>query len=350
MAGKDDAEEATLEPSPQKLRQLREKGQIPRSQEMTGAITLLAVLFYVLATHQSMIDTFAIAFRDLPVFEPVSFEERAIQASRMMLNLTAQLILPVMAIAIFSAIAASLLDAGGFLFSFQSLTPNFAKFNPVEGLKNIFTIKSVIELVKSAVKMVVFFACLTLIVRMFINDTMWAPTCGMQCILEVGSMIVLYIIIVSTFLLIIFAAIDFVITRWLFTRDNKMTLTEMKREMKESFGDPHVRGERDQIRKEMAEKAGLVGPNAANLWIAGPDGMIGITYKPEESGVPIVAAKGVGENFPLFRERAMEKGVAIAEDPALFATLIKSAKIGQPIPRESFTDVAQALVRAGFSG
>jgi type III secretion protein U len=350
MAGKDDAEEATLEPSAQRLRQLRDKGQVPRSQEMTGAITLLAVLFYVIATHQMMIDSFAIAFRDAPFFEPVPFEERAIQTGRMMLRLTAQLILPVMAIAIFSAIAATILDVGGFMFSMQSLAPNFAKFNPVTGLSNIFTMKSLIDLVKSAVKIVVFFACLNLIVRRFINDAFWAPTCGMQCILDVGATMVLYIIIVSTFLLILFASIDFVITRWLFTRDNKMTLTEMKREMKESFGDPHVRGERDQIRKEMAEKAGLVGPNAANLWIAGPDGMIGITYKPEESGVPIVAAKGVGENFPLFRERAMEKGVAIAEDPALFAALIKSAKIGQPIPRETFTDVAQALVRAGFSG
>jgi type III secretion protein U len=350
MAGKDDAEEATLEPTPQKLRQLREKGQIPRSQEMTGAITLLAVLFYVVAMHQSMIDTFAIAFRDAPFFGPAPFEERVVQAGRMMLRLTAQLILPVMAIAIISAIVATLLDVGGFLFSFQSLTPNFAKFNPVEGLKNIFKMKSLIELVKSAIKMVVFFACLTIIVRMFINDAMWAPTCGMECILHVGQTVVVYIIVISTFLLIIFAAIDFVITRWLFTRDNKMTLTEMKREMKESFGDPHVLGERYQIRKEMAETAGLVGPNAANLWIAGPDGMIGIAYKPEQSGVPIVAAKGVGENFPIFREKARENGVAIAEEPALFETLLKSAKIGQPIPRETFTEIAQCLVRAGFSG
>jgi type III secretion protein U len=350
MAGKDDAEEATLEPSQQKLRQLRDKGQIPRSQELTGAIPLLAVLFYIIVTHQTMIDSFAIAFRDAPFFGPAPFEERAVQAGRMMLRLTAQLLLPVVAIAIGTAIAVNMLDVGGFLFSMESLSPNFAKFNPVEGMKNIFKVKSLIDLVKSAFKMIVFFVCLVIIVRRFINDALWAPTCGMQCILDVGATVVLYIIIISTFLIILFAAIDFVVTRWLFKRDNMMTLTEMKREMKESFGDPHVRGERDQIRKEMAETAGLVGPNAANLWIAGPDGMIGIAYKPEESGVPIVAAKGVGENFPLFRERARENGATVTEDPTLFATLLKSAKIGQPIPRETFTEVAQALVRAGFSG
>lgn len=350
MAGKDDAEEATFEPTEQRLRQLREKGQVPRSQEVTGAISLIAVLFYVIATHQMIIDSFAIAFKDAPFFEPAPFEERVIQAGRMMLLLTAQLLLPVIAIAIVAAIAATLLDLGGFLFTFESMAPNFEKFNPVEGIKNMFTLRSLIDLVKSAVKIVIFFACLTIIVRRFINDTLWAPTCGMQCILDVGATTILYIIVVSTVLLIIFAAIDYVTTRWLFTRDNKMTLTEMKRELKESFGDPHVRGERDQVRREIAETAGLVGPNAANLWISGPDGMIGITYKPEESGIPVVAAKGIGKNFPLFRAQALEKGVAIAQEPELFARLLAAGKIGQPIPRETFTDVAQCLVRAGFSG
>ncbi len=350
MAGKDDAEEATFQPSAQRLRQLREQGQVPRSQELTGAFTLICVLAYVIATHQSLIDSFAIAFREMPIFGPAPFEERAIQAVRMTVRLTAELVLPVIAIAIVSALAGTLIDVGGFLFSMQSLTPNFERFNPAQGVQNIFNLRSFIDLIKSAIKIVVFFACLTLIIRWFINDTFWAPTCGMGCVLQVGWTIVFYIIVVSTFLLILFAAIDFVTSRWLFARDNMMTLTEMKREMKESFGDPHVRGERDQIRREMAETAGLVGPNAANLWIAGADGMIGIAYKPEQSGVPIVAAKGIGDNFPIFRQRAMENGVAIARDPALFAALLKSGKIGQPIPRETFTEVAQALVRAGFSG
>lgn len=350
MAGKDDSEEANFEPTPQKLRQLRDQGQIPRSQEMTGAFTLLCVLGYVVVTHQSLIDGFTIAFADNPVFSPQPFEERMIRATRMMGVLAAQLVLPVMGVAIVAAIAAALLDIGGFMFSAQSLAPNFSKFNPVEGFKNMFKLRSLIDLIKSAVKIVVFFACLTLIVRAFVNDAFWAPTCGIGCIFQVGQTVILYIILISAFLLVLFAAIDFVISRALFTRDNKMTLTEMKREMKEAFGDPHVRGQRDQIRKEMAETAGLVGPNAANLWIAGPEGMVGITYKPEQSGVPIFAAKGIGANAGTFRARAMENGVAIAENPTLFEALLRSGRVGQPIPRETFNEVAQALVRAGFSG
>lgn len=350
MAGKDDAEEANFEPTPQRLRQLRDQGQIPRSQELTGAFTLLCVLSYVLVMHQSMIDAFTVAFAENPVFTARPFEERVIDAARLMGALTAQILLPVVGIAIVAALAATLLDVGGFIFSLQSLAPNFAKFNPVEGFKNMFQLRSLIDLVKSALKIVVFFACLTVIVRAFVNDAFWAPTCGIGCIFQVGETVLLYIIVVSAFLLVIFAAIDFVISRALFTRDNKMTLTEMKREMKEAFGDPHVRGQRDQIRKEMAETAGLVGPNAANLWIAGPEGMVGVTYKPEQSGVPIFAAKGLGENAAAFRARALENGVAIAENPSLFEALLRGGRVGQPIPRDTFNDVAQALVRAGFSG
>ncbi len=350
MSGKDDSEEATLEPSSQKLKQLRDQGQVPRSQEVTGAVTLIAVLFYVLATYQSTIDSLAIAFVDNPAFLAAPFEERVYQGARMSVRLLFELALPVMAIAILSALIATMLDVGGFLFSLQVLTPNFAKFNPMEGLKNIFKVKSLIDLFKSAVKIVIFFICLVVILRSYINDVVWAPTCGMGCIFDVGSTIIFYIILISTFLVVLFAAIDFVISRVLFIRDNKMTQTEMKREMKEAFGDPHVRGERNRIRREMADTAGLVGPKAANLWIAGPGGMIGIAYKPEQSGVPMIATKALADNEARAREVARENGAAIENNPELFKVLITGGKIGQPIPRESFTEVAQALVRAGFSG
>jgi type III secretion protein U len=136
----------------------------------------------------------------------------------------------------------------------------------------------------------------------------------------------------------------------MFTRDNRMTLTERKREMKESYGDPHVQSERRAERKRLAETAGLTGPNAANLWITGPTGAVGITYKPERSGVPIVAVKADAATAREFLAAAAANGKAIMENPDLFAALAKEGKAGQPIPRSTFTPVAQALVKAGFTG
>ncbi|MGP9822696.1 EscU/YscU/HrcU family type III secretion system export apparatus switch protein [Salinarimonas sp. NSM] len=351
MAGNnDDAEEATFDPTPQRLRQLREQGQVPRSQEVVDAITLLAVLAWVVFQREAYIEGFSIALRDLPIFAPIPFEERVAQSIGVLAELTLRLVVPPMLIAIVAAVGATMLDVGGFVFSLQSLTPNFSRFNPMEGLKTVFSLRSLIELIKSAIKAGIFFACVILVVRGYVNDMVWAPTCGLGCLIDVSATTILWILVIGCFLVILFAAIDYAIQRWLFTRDNRMTLTEVKREMRENYGDPHVRGERNAERKRIAQTAGLTGPNAANLWIAGPDGAIGITYKPERSGVPVVAAKAAGEAARGFLARAREAGIAVTEAPDVFGTLVAQGKVGQAIPRETFQRVAQLLVRAGFSG
>lgn len=351
MAGNnDDAEEATFDPTPQRLRQLREQGQIPRSQEVVDAITLIAVLGWVIVMRDTYIEGFSAALRDVPVFAPIPFEEKVAQAIGILTELTLTLVVPPVAIAIVAAIAATMLDVGGFVFSLQRLVPNFTQFNPITGLTNIFSLRSLIELIKSTIKVVVFFACLYLVLRGYIDDMLWAPTCGFGCLMDVSSATIVWIIVIGAFLLVLFAAIDYVIQRWLFTRDNRMTLTEVKREMKENFGDPHVRGERNAERKRIAQSAGLTGPKAANFWVVGPGGAVGITYKPQQSGVPVVAAKAVGETARAFLAQARENAVASAEIPDLYETLAREGRVGQAIPRKTFQRVAQALVRAGFSG
>lgn len=350
MAGKDDTEEATFDPTPQRLDQLRDQGQVPRSQEVADAITLIAVLAYVVVMRDAYVESFSIALRDMPIFAPLPFEERVGQTVGVLFELSIQLIVPPMAIAIFAAIAATMIDVGGFLFSMERLAPNFAKFNPIEGIKNLFSVRSFVGLLKSTAKVIVFFGCLLVVLRGYINDMLWAPTCGLACIIDVGTITILWIIVIGCFLLVLFAAIDYVVQRWLFTRDNRMTLTEVKREMKESFGDPHVRGERKAERKRLADAAGLTGPNATDLWIAGPDGAVGIAYKPEQSGVPVVAAKALGTAAEAYLEAAREKEKAVTQNPDLYALLAESGRVGQAIPRDTFQRVAQELVRAGFSG
>ena len=329
---------------------MREQGQIPRSREITSAFVLLAVLAYVFLNLDMILDSFEIAFIENPVFDPTPFADRMSRAVSMMTNLILWMVLPVIGIAITASLVATMIDSGGFLFTMQSLAPNFGKFNPAEGITNIFSLKSIVDLLKSTAKSVIFIILIYFVFRIYINDIIWSPTCGMGCVFDVGSQVMLVIVLLAVFMIIIFAAIDFVVSRILFMRDNMMTQTEMKREMKESFGDPHVRGERKRVQKEMSDTAGLVGPKAANLWVAGPGGVMGVAYKPEQSGVPIVAAKGLADNEARMRETAAETGAAVIDDPELFAMLAENGKIGKPIPRDSFTRAAQVLVRAGFSG
>jgi type III secretion protein U len=350
MAKKDDAEEATFDPSQKRLTQLRRDGQVPRSQEFTGAVTLIALLLYLLVSYPSILDLFRIAFRDMPIYDPLPFWERVTQSARLVTDITMRLILPVIGIAVLSSLLASILDTKGFVFTLKPLTPNVAKFNPMEGLGNLFTLKNFLELIKSLIKIAILFIVIYFLMKRYLNDIFWAPTCGLNCVIFVLLKLTGWIVAIGVALLIIAAAVDLLVSRWLFTRDNRMTLTEMKRENKEDQGSPEIRGARNQERRRLAQSAGLTGPQTANLFLLSPNGVVGITYKPDISGVPIVALKGRDAQVPDFLDIARQRGVGIIENIELTDTLLGLGRVGEPIPRDTFTAVARALVQAGFRG
>jgi type III secretion protein U len=168
--------------------------------------------------------------------------------------------------------------------------------------------------------------------------------------MAVGWKVVSNILAVGVALMLVFAGLDFFLSRWLFTRDHMMSLTEMKKENKEDSGDPHIRSARNQERKKAAESAGLTGTNAMGIVFAGPGIAVGVTYKPERSGVPLIAVKrGDQAAVAELLKIAREKGVPIVEDPATTAALVKG-RVGDAIPRDTFTPVAQALVKNGVTG
>lgn len=346
----DDGEDKPFKPSQKRLNQLRRDGQVPRSQDFGNTVSLLALLGYFIATKDTTFNQFVVAFRDVPIFAPLDFWERAAQSGLILTKLTLQITVPYMAIILVTAILTTILDVGGFLFSVKSLAPNFAKFNPVTGIKNLFTLKSLIDLIKSIIKIGILLTCVYLIMTQNLNATFWAPTCGHLCVMAVGWKLVANIMAVGIALMLTFAGIDFFLSRWLFTRDNMMSLTEMKKESKEDSGDPHVRSARNRERKKAGESAGLTGTNAMNIVFLGPGIAIGVTYKPERSGVPLVAVKradkpGAAELLKIARER----GVPIVEDADTATKLLKGL-VGDAIPRDTFTPVAQALVRNKVTG
>lgn len=350
MAKKDDAEEAIFDPTDKRLRRLRDDGQVARSQDFTGAVTLIAVLIYLFLAKDNIVAKLRLTFEDAPIFAPIDFWDRVTATASMMGQITAELTLPVIIITIMSAIFATILDVKGFIFSLKPLTPNFAKFNPAEGLKNMFKMKNLLELFKSLFKMLILFVCVYYVVRRHMNSVFWSPTCGLPCVMDVALIMIMWVVIIGSVILIVGAGVDLLLSRWLFKKDNKMTLTEMKREQKEDYGDPHVRSARKQERNRLAQGAGLTGPNAANLWIRGREGVVGIAYKPDISGVPIVSAKGKDDAAREFTLMARNKNIAVIDDPELVTKLITIGRVGEPIPRDTFTDVARALVQAGFTG
>lgn len=345
---KDDAEEAVYDPSPKKLRRLRQDGQVPRSQDLTNGLTLVALLGYLMAAHGQIFARMQAVMAEIPISHPRDFTERLIIAADLCVGLTAQIVLPIFGIVLATAIIGTMLDVGGFLFSTQSLMPNFSRFNPASGIGQIFSLRSLIELIKGLVKLIILGVATWIIVTNGMNQVFWSPTCGIPCILEIGGYMTAQIIGVGMLLLIVAAAVDVAIQRWLFNRDQKMTLTEVKKEQKDDSGDPHVRAARRRIRNEMAQTAGLVGMNQANLLLVGEGMVVAITYKPDLVGVPIIAAKARGDAASRdMIARGRERGIAIHGDANLTPKLI-GTPVGDSIPRDLFSTVAQILIKYGL--
>lgn len=347
MAESESGEEKAIDPTDRKLRKAREEGQVAHAQDFVAGLTLVAVLAYLIIAGPGILDRLAIVMRDAAFPPGPDFATRAKFAVDLAFWTTVQIVGPILGVAIVAVLVTSLFDLQGFVFSLSPLTPNFTKFNPVQGIQNIFSLKSLIDLIRGLIKAIILFVATYIIVRQHLNDAMWAPTCGLPCLGEVAVVMTLKIIVVGMILLLVAAAIDLPVSRWLFKRDQMMTLTEFKKEQKEDNGDPDINAQRKRIRQEANQSAGLVGINKAALVVVSREVLIALTYKPEILGVPIIAAKGTGTMASSLLATARERNLPIIDDPDL-TELLKPGKLGEPIPRETYGPVARILNSLGL--
>lgn len=346
----DSSEEKIYDPSNKKLMKLRREGQLPRSQDFTSGFSLVALIGYFLVAREQIYARLQLLMGNTPFTQPENFHERLVIAADLTVGLGLQIIGPFILVAFAAAIISAMIDLGGFLFTGAQLQPNFSRFNPAEGIKQIFSLRSLLELIKGLIKLSILVVVSYLIVRSHINDAFWAPTCGLPCVLGVGGVMALKIIVFGALLLLVGAIVDFAIQRILFIQQHRMTLTEMKQERKEDSGDPHVAAQRRRIRNEMAQTAGLVGINHAAVIYLGKDVLAAVSYKPDLAGVPFVAAKGDGEKAKDLLERAKANNTPIINDPVIAEAIMKEGRVGDIIPKDLFSPVARNLISLGLIG
>lgn len=144
-------------------------------------------------------------------------------------------------------------------------------------------------------------------------------------------------------------AVDVLMQRWLFSREMKMTLSEQKRERKDTNGDPTIKGELQRQRREMQALATKLGFKQASLMIGiAGDWVIGVRYVRGETPVPIVVSKTAGHEGAQVLSEAASLGIARHRDAPLAQKIAKRAVLGDPVPENTFQAVADALVAAGL--
>ncbi|NLY88906.1 MAG: flagellar biosynthesis protein FlhB [Firmicutes bacterium] len=340
-------EEKTEEATPRKKREARRKGQVPRSIEFNSVLVVL-VAFVVLNAFGGYF------IRNLYRFLHESFQPETLNmmvdeisiidllAKRFVFILTA--FLPVGAAVLVTGVAINLLQTRG-VFTTETLKPRFDRINPVQGLKRLFSPRSLVELIKALFKLGVIAVIIWKTYREqafpLVETSLLTPV--WQAVEMTWRMLYRMVMRICLFLLVM-AVGDYMYQRYEYYRNLRMTKKEVKDEYKQTEGDPLVRSRIRRRQREMATRRMMSQVPRADVVITNPTQLaVALRYDPEEMNAPQVVAKGEGYLAERIRALATEHNVPVVENKPLARALYKTVEVDDYIPAHLYQAVAEVL-------
>jgi type III secretion protein U len=336
------SEEKPHKASKRKLEEARKRGELVTSPEINGIAAFGAIVATLAMLGDQLLDGLKrILFVAIKAVEIRSAEEQtALYDSLQEIVWTlAQILIPISLAGALAATLMGLLQTRGAISTFP-LIPKPEKLNPAEGLKLIFSMRKIVETGKSLITV----AALTWVVWTLINQ-MSSTALELGQVTAMDSLAVAItsikvLLIFSGFVYLVAALLDYAQKYFLFHQQQRMTLEELKREYKESNGDPHVRSKRKALARELANSPIAQKVAQAKVIITNPTHFaVALYYDQDETPLPIVVAKGVDELAAVIRESANASGVPLYEDRALARKLYATVEEGDYISE----DVIQAV-------
>jgi len=344
----DQSEEKTLPPSKKKLDDLRRRGQVASSRDMIGAAAFAGGAGVLLIAPSGMA---AACFGLFSAAGAASGQELAVGLTQMAGPFRTALlwaVLPPLAAAPLLAILAALVVLRGVPFAVQPVTPNLKHINPVEGFKRLFKLRTLLELIKSVVKVIALGAVALGLLVTGAPSLAQVPACGLDCTVPMLTVLARPMLMAAVGLFGVAGLLDVGVQRWLFTREQKMGITEAKRERRDQDGDPHVRRHRGKLVQEGAQGAARLGLAQATLLVHDSEVAAGLRYRRGETPVPILVCLGRGARARTLLAEARGFGLSLAYDTELAPVLVTRAKLGKAVPDDTFQAVAKHLSRAGL--
>ena len=336
--------EKTEEPTSKKIEDARKEGNVPKSTDTSGFVTLLVAVvatWGLLGWIMEHLEKLYIYYMSL-IGQEITVE--------LLLNITIRTMLEIglMVFSVAVPVALAGLIAGwmqfGFLFTTKPLVPNFGKINPIKGLKNLFSLKKLIEGVKITLKVAVIFGVAFLIFLDFIGELQSIIRASLPQQLAWLSDRIIILVMVMLALLLVVAFIDLAFVRYNYFKDLKMSKQEIKDEMKNMEGDPLIKSKIRQIQMEASRKRMMAEVPNADVVITNPTHYaVAIKYDEAKSHAPIVIAKGMDNIAQQIKKIARESHVHIVQNPPLARTLYKEVDVDKPIPETLFNVVAEVL-------
>ena len=345
MAEAETGGERTEEPSQRRLQEARERGQLPRSRELTnfasmiGGSAALVAIGGTAAAHLSQL-----------MRRSLSIDEKTLRTTDSMTSslgdacisaVTA--VLPVFGALICMVLLASVV-LGGWNFSTKALTPDFSRLSPLSGIKRLFGLHGVSELAKALLKCLVVSAVCAAIVSSIFGDVLALGRMAPRAAISRGAGLLSWAFVWLCASLALVAIVDVPLQIFQFKRGLRMTRQELRDESKEMDGRPEIKQRIRQMQQTLARRRMMHKVPTADVLIVNPTHFaVALKYDPKKMRAPVVLAKGVDLVAQNIRRIAEEHHVPIFESPKLARALYRSTDLNKEIPSGLYVAVAQIL-------
>ncbi len=345
MAENENGQEKTEQPTGKRVRESREKGQVPRSKELNTVIELIVASTFLLLFGSYLGMGIANQFADgLSLERELLFNPSILpgyfgrQFGRALWNLA-----PLLAMLAAAALIGPVM-IGGANFSSKAFAPKFSKLNPIKGMKRFVSPTGLLELVKALGKFVLVGGVAALVLSSIVDEVLMLGEEPVNQGIMHAAYLAAWVFLMVSAVLILIALIDVPYQLWNHNKQLKMTLQEVKDEHKETEGKPEVKGRIRQMQMEMAQRRMMAEVPKADVIITNPTHYaVAIAYKPGTMGAPRLLAKGVDDVAHKIREVASEHLITTVEAPKVARAIFFTTELNQEIPGGLFVAVARIL-------
>ncbi|MDT9023939.1 MULTISPECIES: flagellar biosynthesis protein FlhB [Rossellomorea] len=337
--------EKTEKATPKKRDDARKKGQTAKSQDVNTAIILLAVFLFLTFSASYIgnivFDLFNQTFQEYMLME---LTENTVQVITMdIMKELALLLGPIMLVALLAGLFSNYIQVG-VMFTTKPLEPKLEKIDPIKGFKRIFSLRAIVELLKSILKISFVGAITFVILWMNIDQVLSLSFKSVGDSLATMASLTVQMGIAASLALLFLSLFDFLYQKYDFEKNIRMSKQDLKDEHKNIEGDPLIKSKIKQRQREMAMRRMMQEVPEADVVITNPTHFaIALKYDENKMDAPYVVAKGVDYLAQKIKYIANENDVVMVENRPLARSLYDSAEIGDAVPEEFFKAVAEIL-------
>lgn len=341
----EDQEDKTEQPSEKRLREARERGDVPRSRELGNVAVLGCAAMALVATGSSIGSASQDWLRGALTIDPALLGQHDRLLARAA-SLLVGLVLPMLPVLLAALAACFIAPAvmGGLRFASKSLQPDFARMSPLAGLKRLYGKESLAELIRSLLRVALIGGLAGMVVYGAFSRLLAMAGMPLEIAVGAGLSLITKAVLAMVGALGVLALIDVPWQHWSYRNRLKMSKQELRDEYKESEGNPEVKARVRQIASQLSRRQMMEAVPTADVVVTNPTHYaVALKYEAGAMRAPKVVAKGVDEIALAIRDVAGKHRVSIVEAPPLARALYRHAQIDQEIPVKLYAAVAQVL-------